>query len=53
MAQKTKNSKAKSLIVQCIDDNKIESLRGKKTEYTMWQTLKEKYEKRDYLINYT
>lgn len=39
-----KDSKAKSLIVQYVDDNQLECLRGKGTAFQMWQTLKEKYE---------
>lgn len=41
-----KDAKAKSLIVQCVEDSQLETLRDKETAYKMWETLKEKYEKK-------
>lgn len=40
------DSKAKSLIVQCVEDSQLEYLREKDTAYKMWKTLKDKYEKK-------
>lgn len=41
-----KEAKAKSLIVQCVEDNQLECLRDMKTAFQMWETLREKYEKK-------
>ncbi|CAH1112192.1 unnamed protein product [Psylliodes chrysocephalus] len=47
-AKEIKNeNKAKSLIVQCVKDNQLESLREKKTISSMWKLLEQKYEKND------
>lgn len=40
------DNKAKSLIIQCVEDSQLESLRDKNTAYKMWTTLEEKYEKK-------
>lgn len=45
-AQIRKDSKAKSLIIQCVDDNQLECLRDKKTAFQMWKTLNDRYEKK-------
>lgn len=41
-----KDNKAKSLLVQCIEDSEIESLRECKTAYQMWKVLANKHEKK-------
>lgn len=38
-------NKAKSLIIQCVNDNQLECLRDKKTAFKMWMMLKDRYEK--------
>ncbi|GJQ73101.1 hypothetical protein Trydic_g1730 [Trypoxylus dichotomus] len=40
------DNKAKSLIVQCVKDTHLESLRCKETAFSMWKTLEENYEKK-------
>lgn len=45
-AAKKKDNKAKSILVQCIEDSEIESLRDCKTAYEMWKMLGNKYEKK-------
>ena len=40
------DNKAKSLIVQCVKDNQLESLREKKTACSMWKMLEQKHEKK-------
>lgn len=42
--EQKKDNKARSLIVQYVNDNQLESLRERKTAYEMWKTLEEKYE---------
>lgn len=41
-----KDNKAKSLIIQCVDDSQLESLRDCQTAYAMWNVLDGKYEKK-------
>lgn len=40
------DNKAKSIIIQCVDDGQLENLREKKTAYKMWKCLEEIYEKK-------
>lgn len=40
------DNKAKSLIIQCVDDSQLECLRDKNSAYEIWETLQERYEKK-------
>lgn len=40
------DNKAKSLIIQCVEDSQLECLREKKSAYQMWVTLEKKFEKK-------
>lgn len=45
-AELKKDNKAKSILVQCVEDTEIESLRDCKSVFQMWNVLKGKYEKK-------
>lgn len=43
---KTKDIKARSLIVQCVSDRQLELIKNKDSAYDMWKTLGNTYEKK-------
>lgn len=43
---KTKDVKARSLIVQCVTDGQLELLKNKESAYDMWKCLEEAFEKK-------
>lgn len=43
---KTKDVKARSLIVQCVTDEQLELLKNKESAYDMWKCLEEAFEKK-------
>lgn len=43
---KKKDSRCKSLIVQCLEDTQIDIVREKDTAFSMWDCLKNRYEKK-------
>lgn len=45
-AELKKDNKAKSILVQCVEDTEIESLRDYKSAFQMWNVLNGKYEKK-------
>lgn len=46
MEARKRENKCKSLLVQCIDDTQIDLIQDKQTAYSMWNALKERYEKK-------
>lgn len=46
---KKKDSKCRSLIVQCLENIQLDLIRNKDTAYAMWSTLEDRYEKKGFL----